>query len=1299
MSLSTPPMPRSRRPSLKIPADSHSPSPSSRALPYFDSREHGYQGPTRSVRLSRASTPGGGVIAKSEDGVRCVVAGKSSLRILRVSDTPHSLTPDHRSAVGRGGHRIDASRNYWAAAGFKVESVTTDAVWGRGNFDHKVLTSARNGDLLMWDLNKLGVSKYEKRARDHFRSINRLALSPVVPYYCLTGSSDGDLRIWDIRTFDKSLIRIHHVQAVRAAAFSPSTTNPLQAIVGLDNGSIYRWDLKMGHKGQLDRITVAHSGAVLSLDWCSSSSSSDGPSHQGLQRQDTLTSTDLGGTNNASGTGWIASAGMDRTVKVWDLNSAGHTAHMSSTPSYTLSAPYPVRHARWRPGYECELALVSNAGFGGLGQERDSGASETGGTVTPDVGVGVGGGGGGAISSSPEIEITAGREERRAAESGFGSDPVEIWDVRRGWLAKWVLPGSTIEGGVTDIAFRDSHALWAQHTSGAFSQLDLRHAYRPIDGVPRSSASWDAAGTLTFVADDSPYFEPPYDDLDPATAQNRLERGLRTKALGDAVYKPAHQGLGSVGLDSHPERIAVFERLAKSYIFDGADKHAICGHNARVASEVGELDAAQIWAFAQSQFDPLPPPADPVPDEPPLSALPTSLTSPTLPHSHSAPAAIPTVNDISSPTTYPSRRATTLNSYSEVPSTPGPSSSASVSALASTSSSPQRSSTPLSSLAISPSPSSNFSSLSAAPSRGPGQGQMPFPLTRRPSVFGPNRPRALSSLSRPSVTPSVASGSGGGSLKHVGEGALDDSDSEGEGSADIEDERSERAGSSAAGDERSGSGGGGGGKRRMISPTSPLFGRSASMASQPSPSPLSRIAGQSQSQHRWAGDDEEDEGEGEEGEEEGEEEGDTPSPASTSESDEDDASPAGSVRLVAASSSGVGAGAGRGGGGRAGKSLSRSRVRVRSRSRKAHRTSTSKSQSKSKSRNRMSSLAIPLTPLAREGVGSASSLQTILGGAESPVGSMLSGVRTARPGASVRDTDGSVSVRSQRVASGGTGQGVEPLSPESHHNRTLDDDGLTNAHEESPDVSEEVERRRERMRERCWDVLRETLERLIEGGDVQMGCMLALVCGAEMGLGRRRVVRLVEGYLEVLARLGLHTTVAYIRQYAPDADVEDATKAGTTVYISCGRCSKAIPLEFGTTCAECRAPTLKCSICRLPVKSLGFTCAICAHGGHSACYRHYYSLKPPHQLPRASSPPPPEEPGHRGRSLSRLSGTTVPDTPDLRGDERGGSGVGLGLGLGLGGGGGGEKRALVGHACAAGCGHFCWVSNVVEVYA
>jgi hypothetical protein len=43
---------------------------------YTDARLHGYQGSTRTVRLPGAAASGGGAIAKSEDGERCVVAGK-----------------------------------------------------------------------------------------------------------------------------------------------------------------------------------------------------------------------------------------------------------------------------------------------------------------------------------------------------------------------------------------------------------------------------------------------------------------------------------------------------------------------------------------------------------------------------------------------------------------------------------------------------------------------------------------------------------------------------------------------------------------------------------------------------------------------------------------------------------------------------------------------------------------------------------------------------------------------------------------------------------------------------------------------------------------------------------------------------------------------------------------------------------------------------------------------------------------------------------------------------------------------
>lgn len=99
-----------------------------------------------------------------------------ALRIIRISDSPHTSTPGHKYTIGRGGHRIDASRNFWEGSGLKIDSASTDVAWGHGGnlciscfttthvhilvFNNKILTSARNGELIMWDLNKSGSTKY-----------------------------------------------------------------------------------------------------------------------------------------------------------------------------------------------------------------------------------------------------------------------------------------------------------------------------------------------------------------------------------------------------------------------------------------------------------------------------------------------------------------------------------------------------------------------------------------------------------------------------------------------------------------------------------------------------------------------------------------------------------------------------------------------------------------------------------------------------------------------------------------------------------------------------------------------------------------------------------------------------------------------------------------------------------------------------------------------------------------------------------------------------------------------------------
>jgi len=172
--------------------------------------------------------------------------------------------------------------------------------------------------------------------------------------------------------------------------------------------------------------------------------------------------------------------------------------------------------------------------------------------------------------------------------------------------------------------------------------------------------------------------------------------------------------------------------------------------------------------------------------------------------------------------------------------------------------------------------------------------------------------------------------------------------------------------------------------------------------------------------------------------------------------------------------------------------------------------------------------------------------------------------------------------------------------------------------------------------------------------------------------------------------------------------------------MSCGRCGKPIlAQQGGSLCATCRSPAAQCSIwyvffpssnpllfpwllpisqmliqnitnSHLPVKSMLFHCPVCSHGGHQACYRGFYT-----EMPLVLLPPPPRSPSpgsplklphHPCRSTSRSKDGDYEDVTDIAvlGDPFDTATVTP------------APRQLMGHACAAGCGHFCWIANFRE---
>ncbi|KAF9532667.1 hypothetical protein CPB83DRAFT_867467 [Crepidotus variabilis] len=1209
---------------------------------YTDSRTHGYQGPSRNVRLSRVTAAGGGgAIAKSEDGTRCAVAGKDSLRILRISPPSPTNKAEHKNVVGEGGHRIDASRNFWEASGLKIDSASTDVAWGCGLFNNKILTSARNGEVILWDINKSGSSKFERRSKDHGRSINTISVSHIVHYYCITGSADGDVRVWDLRDMSKSIMRVHHPTQVRSLVFSPSAWQPLQAVVGLDNGSIYRWDLKMGQRGQLDRLHVAHTAAVMALDWCPTGGVSTSPSSE--------TASVAAQDASSGGLGWLVSGGLDRTVKVWDLTAPISSAHIPQKPTYVLHPSYPVRRLAWRPGYECELAIASTADYAtpaeSLLQHTSTGTSS--GYMTRV---------GSTMDLSALMRVPSNLEmlkEKLAIHtlsegknSPLSCDAIEIWDVRRGWIGKWSVVGSGVEGGISDMAFSGSHAMWTQHTNGAFSQFDLREVTKPLDSIPRVSAAWDATGSLAFVVDKQDRWEVPYDDINPNIRSKPDIRYPRSKTLGDPQAQITTQITANYAHDFLDNDVDTFTTLARGYIFEGRERKDICAYNAGIALAAGNESAAQVWLLLGASLAEYVPDFPPTPPPSPPPYMANKAPSPKPPSFNRTNYAFPPPLS-----TKPSSDSHSLHRIS-----PG---------RASTTGSLSRVSSGAAARRLTPT-----SSASSSPRHLPHS--LPPITPRRGSFFGQHdsiEPSALGRaavLRRPSL--SVTPGSHGSfshssspsdkntpSHRHVGEGVLDD-----ESSSEEEDETEAAVHSS---DEESSL------RTSSVDEGSGLSHR----PTRPSPSPLSNIA----SGGSWYDapplhskplpDEEEDD-----------DSASSPSPQSTSDNETDSEGsgpPRRPIKFRSRSNSYSSKGSKKGGASRIVKSRSRSST--------------------------LASLAAAprRRPLTHQ--ESYSSIKTVTAGDTSfrdPDEAIRADMEEHTSPHVQEDYSAHHRYRSTPMSEYIPSSSIRSIV----HPPEYEETDTTEEEYDPPERKLEIIRAEDkRFKESTLAALKEVLEQYVEEGEVQMSAMLVLVASDELGVSRFRKTRLLDSYIDILSRLRLHTCAAYVRKFCDLTAVKKKALLGTIIYTSCGSCRKALIVPSGPSntteifqgrwayCSNCQSPAVRCSVCRLPVRAMLFQCSICHHGGHQECYRQFYMNIPMLDIPASFLPSANDLRGRQSARPPQSASTFFDDdatsTTSMQSSLLETSTQSPPQ----------QNRVvkLKGHPCAAGCGHFCWAAG------
>ena len=147
------------------------------------------------------------------------------------------------------------------------------------------------------------------------------------------------------------------------------------------------------------------------------------------------------------------------------------------TPVHSLHTAHPLRRIAWRPGHETELVVVP------LDQPLSSSS------IDPTV-----------------ASVDQGLDVHHLDDDAH----LEVWDVRRHYIAKYALP--TQDGSAVSVAWAGNAALVTCFRDGVFAQLDLTHRNTPLAQIPRQLMAWSAKGEMAHALDRPKPEEIPFDD-------------------------------------------------------------------------------------------------------------------------------------------------------------------------------------------------------------------------------------------------------------------------------------------------------------------------------------------------------------------------------------------------------------------------------------------------------------------------------------------------------------------------------------------------------------------------------------------------------------------------------------------------------------------------------------------------------------------------------------------------------------------------------------------------------------------
>ena len=352
---------------------------------------------------------------QSPDKTRAILAGREILKTIVVDGTKCVEEFNLLAAM-----RQYASHNSTRTRPKDALDIH-DVKWSHHGFDTLIATAASSGRVVLYDINRPGVEL--ARLHEHPRQVHKVAFNPHHGALLLSGSQDGTTKLWDMRDLKRAIgicpsQYTHNGQSdgVRDVKWSP--TDGVEFAFGTDSGIVQRWDYRQP-KAPKSKIN-AHNRTCHAIDW----------HPDGIH---------------------LVSAGSDKTLRVWNLASDARR----QKPAWTLQAPHPVLHVRWRP--PCR----SSEGYGhGPWQSTH-------------------------VVTSYDRDHSA----------------LHVWDFRRPNLPFREL--LYYNAAPNDLLWHSQDLLWTVGKEGVFNQTDIKFAPKPTER--RNSQAFAVAphGELTCVSGES----------------------------------------------------------------------------------------------------------------------------------------------------------------------------------------------------------------------------------------------------------------------------------------------------------------------------------------------------------------------------------------------------------------------------------------------------------------------------------------------------------------------------------------------------------------------------------------------------------------------------------------------------------------------------------------------------------------------------------------------------------------------------------------------------------------------------